>query len=81
MRLHRHIDGNQLDFPNDRIFVAEDKLVALDTFVTKATAPFERMIGFTLLGTQTTQTIFRSPNGYRNCQSPLAANSAMSQPV
>jgi polysaccharide biosynthesis/export protein len=36
-------------FPGDRVFVAEDRLVALDTHLAKVFAPFERMMGFTLL--------------------------------
>lgn len=40
-------------FPGDRIFVAEDKLVALDTALAKLISPLERIMGFTLLGTGT----------------------------
>ena len=50
--------------PGDRIFIAEDKLVAFDTFINKATAPFERMFGFALLGAQTVQTMNRFPLGF-----------------
>ena len=39
--------------PGDRVFIAEDKLVAFDTSVAKFTAPLERIMGFTLLGTGT----------------------------
>ena len=39
--------------PGDRVFIAEDKLVAFDTFVAKFTAPLERIMGFTLLGVGT----------------------------
>ena len=39
--------------PGDRVFIAEDKMIALDTSVGKFTAPFERIMGFTLLGTGT----------------------------
>jgi polysaccharide biosynthesis/export protein len=39
--------------PGDRLFIAEDRLVAADTFIAKLTAPVERLFGFTLLGTQT----------------------------
>ncbi len=39
--------------PGDRVFIAEDKLVALDTGLAKITAPLERLMGFTLLGTGT----------------------------
>ncbi len=39
--------------PGDRVFVAEDKLVAFDTRIAKLTAPLERIMGFVLLGTGT----------------------------
>ena len=39
--------------PEDRIFIEEDKLVAFDTKLSKITAPFERIMGFSLLGAQT----------------------------
>ena len=39
--------------PGDRVFVAEDKLVAFDTYIAKLTAPLERIMGFTLLGVGT----------------------------
>jgi hypothetical protein len=38
--------------PGDRLFVAEDELIAFDTFVGKVTRPFERIFGFTILGSQ-----------------------------
>jgi polysaccharide export outer membrane protein len=41
--------------PGDRIYVAEDRLVALDNGLAKFTAPVERIFGFTLLGTSTVQ--------------------------
>lgn len=39
--------------PGDRIFIAEDKLIALDTGIAKLTAPMERIMGFSLLGVGT----------------------------
>jgi polysaccharide export outer membrane protein len=39
--------------PGDRIFIAEDRLIAFDTALAKITAPLERIMGFTLLGTGT----------------------------
>ena len=39
--------------PGDRIFVAEDKLVAFDTGLAKFMAPFERLFGFGTLGAST----------------------------
>lgn len=49
--------------PGDRIFIAENKLIALDAALNQAIAPFERIFGVTLLGTQTVQTINRFPLG------------------
>jgi polysaccharide export outer membrane protein len=46
-------ETNYQILPGDRIFVQKDKLVAFDTSVGKLTAPFERMFGFTTLGTGT----------------------------
>ena len=39
--------------PGDRVFIAEDKLIAWDTKIAKLTAPLERIMGFLLLGTGT----------------------------
>jgi len=39
--------------PGDRVYIAEDKMVALDTKLSKIIAPFERVMGFSLLGAQT----------------------------
>jgi polysaccharide biosynthesis/export protein len=39
--------------PGDRVFVAEDRLVALDSQLAKLFAPMERVMGFTLLGAGT----------------------------
>ena len=50
-------------FPGDRIFIAEDRLIAVDSMLNRAIAPFERIFGVTLLGTQAVQTINRFPLG------------------
>lgn len=50
--------------PGDRVFVAEDRFVAMDTGLGKFLSPMERIFGFTLLGTSTIQTINRFPKGY-----------------
>ena len=55
--------------PGDRVFVSEDKLVKLDSVLNKIIAPFERVFGFTLLGTQTIQTINRLPQGIQGAGS------------
>ena len=52
--------------PGDRLFIAEDRLIAMDSAVAKLTAPFERMFGFTLLGAQTVQVLQRFPGGLNN---------------
>ena len=49
--------------PGDRIFIGEDKFILLDGTIAKITAPFERMLGFSLLGGQTIQLLQRFPEG------------------
>jgi polysaccharide biosynthesis/export protein len=49
--------------PGDRIFIAEDKLIAIDSVLNRMIAPFERIFGVTLLGAQSIQTINRFPLG------------------
>jgi polysaccharide biosynthesis/export protein len=49
--------------PGDRIFIAENKLIAVDAVVNQIISPFERVFGVTLLGAQTVQTINRFPLG------------------
>jgi polysaccharide export outer membrane protein len=49
--------------PGDRVYVAEDKTRAFDAFIERVTGPVERIFGFTLLGSQTAQTINRFPRG------------------
>lgn len=46
-------ETNYQILPGDRVFVAEDRLVAFDTHIAKLTSPLERIMGFTLLGTGT----------------------------
>lgn len=50
-------------FPNDRVFVAEDRLVRLDAVTARLTAPFEPIFGPALLGTQAIQSAARFPAG------------------
>jgi protein involved in polysaccharide export with SLBB domain len=47
------IGTNYQLFPGDRLYIEEDKYVALDTQLGKVLAPFERVMGFTLLGVET----------------------------
>jgi protein involved in polysaccharide export with SLBB domain len=62
-------NSNYQVLPGDRVFVAEDKMIAFDTQVAKLISPFERLMGFTLLGTGTV-TRLSGPvlrgGGYRN---------------
>ena len=43
--------------PGDRLYVSEDKLVAVDTKLGKIIAPFERIMGVTALGTSTVESL------------------------
>jgi polysaccharide export outer membrane protein len=49
--------------PGDRVFIAEDRLLAINSFVTKVINPVERMFGFSLLSAQTVQFMQRFPRG------------------
>jgi len=49
-------------FPGDRIYIQADHMIALDNFVAKVTAPFERAFGFTLLGNGTVRALQRGRN-------------------
>ena len=59
------IATNYQVMPGDRLYVSEDKLVAFDTAFAKFIAPVERILGVTLLGTDTAQRIkfFNRPIG------------------
>lgn len=49
--------------PGDRVFIAEDRMIALSSWVNKVINPVERMFGFSLLGAQTIQFMQRFPKG------------------
>jgi polysaccharide export outer membrane protein len=49
--------------PGDRVFVSQDHLIALDTFISKILNPIERIFGTSLLGIQTVQIANRFPEG------------------
>ena len=51
--------------PGDRIFIEEDRIIALDSMIAKFTAPVERIFGSSLLGAQTIQLLQRFPKGFR----------------
>ena len=42
--------------PGDRVFIAQDQWYAFDSMIGKITGPFERIMGFALLGSQTVRT-------------------------
>jgi polysaccharide biosynthesis/export protein len=50
--------------PGDRVFIAQDQWVAADSIIGKITAPFERIFGFTLLGSSLVQQVNRFPFGF-----------------
>jgi polysaccharide export outer membrane protein len=52
--------------PGDRVFVEQDNWIAAESLIARVTAPFERIISFTLLGSNTVQTIQRFPGGFAN---------------
>jgi len=55
--------------PGDRVFIASDNLVSFNNYLTKLTAPIERLLGITSLGASTarsTQTLGRAYNSTRN---------------
>jgi hypothetical protein len=50
---HGRPDTNYQVLPGDRVYVAEDEWVAAYVAISKITAPFERIFGFSLLGVET----------------------------
>jgi polysaccharide export outer membrane protein len=62
-------DSNYQLFPGDRVYVAEDCLVAADTHLGKVLSPAERVFGFISLGTSTVSGLRffnQGPNGVNN---------------
>jgi polysaccharide biosynthesis/export protein len=49
------VSTNYQVLPGDRVFIKQDHLIALDTWVNKILSPMERVFGTTLLGLQTVQ--------------------------
>jgi polysaccharide export outer membrane protein len=49
--------------PGDRVFIEQDHMIALDSWVSKMLNPFERIFGTTLLGMQMVQTSRAFPTG------------------
>jgi protein involved in polysaccharide export with SLBB domain len=55
-------DTNYQVFPGDRIYICADAFRTANTWVDKVIAPFERIMGFTLLTSQTINSIRTNPN-------------------
>jgi len=55
------VKTNYQILPKDRLYVSEDKLVALDTMLGKVFSPFERLFGFTMFGQQTAFQLINGP--------------------
>jgi polysaccharide export outer membrane protein len=45
--------------PGDRVFIAQDSIIAATTFINKATSPLQRLLGVTSLGTATIRNMQR----------------------
>jgi polysaccharide export outer membrane protein len=57
-------DTNYQLFPGDRVYVQADKLIDLDAQVAKVLAPVERLLGITLLGSTTVNSIKGRGQGF-----------------
>jgi polysaccharide export outer membrane protein len=53
-------------FPGDRIYIKSDCLIRIDNAIAKLVAPVERLLGVTLLGASTVQTIRNTNNNNNN---------------
>ncbi len=51
MSQRAEVETNYQLLPGDRLYIAQSRLVAFDGAVAKLTSPFERIFGFTILGT------------------------------
>ena len=49
--------------PGDRLFIAEDRVMAIENAISRILNPVERVFGFSLLGSQTVQSLQRFPEG------------------
>jgi protein involved in polysaccharide export with SLBB domain len=52
--------------PGDRVYVKADTLIATDNYISKITAPFERIFGFTLLGNAVVRTLQQGSGSFNN---------------
>jgi len=61
-----HTETNYQLFPGDRVYVKADSLIATDNWLAKVIAPIDRILGVTLLGATTVNTIRTNPNNNNN---------------
>ena len=54
--------------PGDRVFIGQDELVTLNNVVNKVIAPFERVLGFTSLGSSTARSLQTMGREYNHPQ-------------
>jgi polysaccharide biosynthesis/export protein len=59
-------ETNYQIFPGDRIYVAADPFVTIDTHLSRFLAPFERIFGITLLGSSTIHSVAQPLNQNNN---------------
>jgi protein involved in polysaccharide export with SLBB domain len=57
-------ETNYQILPNDRVYILADQWFTFDAFVAKVTAPFERIMGFTLLGNSTVRVLQQGRSGF-----------------
>ena len=60
---HGDVSTNYQLMPNDRLFIDDNKLIALDTQLARIISPIERVFGVTLLGNATIRSFERNRNG------------------
>ena len=65
---HASMATNYQILPGDRLVIQEDRLITADRLLAKILTPFERLLGFNLLGFQTIQTANRFPLGFTQRQ-------------
>jgi polysaccharide export outer membrane protein len=63
---HAQVDTNYQILPGDRVFIAEDKMVAADNFIAKTISPFQQLMGFTLFGNGMVRSLQRGQNASNN---------------
>jgi polysaccharide biosynthesis/export protein len=62
-------DTNYQLLPGDRIYIKDDNLVSLGTYVAKVTAPIERLLGISTLGASTVRNVQTLGRAYNQSRS------------